>query len=199
MAHPIRCRCGDLQGEVDTDAYATRAVCYCRDCRAYAYYLGPPEGMIDPLGGTEIIAVRPKHVRFTQGIDRLACMSLTAKGPFRWYAACCRTPIGNTPRNMKMAHVGLVGLALCGGGHDLGASFGPVRMRVYPESARGSPPRNAQFAYFAALVGYLVSLLGSRITGSYRVNPFFNAATGAPRAEPIVLTAEQHQELMRAV
>jgi hypothetical protein len=197
--HPIRCRCGNLQGEVDTNAHTTRAVCYCRDCRAYAYYLGPPEGMIDSLGGTEIIAVQAKYVRFTRGIEHLVCMSLTAEGPYRWYSDCCRTPIGNTPRNMKMAHVGLVNLAFSGAGRDLATSFGAFTMRVYPKFARGLPPRNDRLRFLVAVVGYLASLLADRISGSYRINPFFDTTTGAPRVKPSVLTSEQRDELMRAV
>ncbi len=77
---PIRCRCGKLQGEVDASASSAHGVCYCRDCRAFAYYLGPPEGMLDALGGTDVVAVQPRHVRFTQGTEHLACMSLTEKG-----------------------------------------------------------------------------------------------------------------------
>jgi hypothetical protein len=126
-------------------------------------------------------------------------MSLTQKGMLRWYAACCRTPIGNTPRDLKISNVGLVHSALSASGKDLGASFGPVQMHLYGESARGQPPRNAKLRFLAAVVGVLGALLVARITGKYRINPFFNIATGAPRVEPIVLSSEQHAELMRAV
>lgn len=196
---PIRCRCGKLQGEVDASASSAHGVCYCRDCRAFAYYLGPPEGMLDTLGGTDVVAVQPRHVRFTQGTEHLACMSLTEKGMLRWYAACCRTPIGNTPRDMKISNVGLVHSALSANREDLAASFGPVTMYIFGENARGQAPRNARLKFFGAVVGVVGALLAARITGKYRINPFFNVESGAPRAEPIILSPEQHAELMRAV
>lgn len=197
--HPISCRCGKLKGEVDASAHATRAVCYCRDCRAYAYYLGPPEGMLDTLGGTDIVAVRPRNVRFTHGVEHLACMSLTEKGVLRWYASCCQTPVGNTPRDMKISHVGLVHSALSADEKDLSVSFGPVKMHVNRKSARGQPPRNEPLTFLVALVRYLASLFADRITGKYKANPFFLGGTGAPRVEPVVLGEERHRELMRAV
>ena len=34
----LRCRCGKLQGDLDTAAVAARAKCYCTDCRAFARF-----------------------------------------------------------------------------------------------------------------------------------------------------------------
>ncbi|MFZ2237575.1 MAG: DUF6151 family protein, partial [Dokdonella sp.] len=42
------------------------------------------------------------------GEDELACMSLSPNGMLRWYASCCSTPIGNTPRDRNMPYVGVV-------------------------------------------------------------------------------------------
>ena len=33
MNHPLRCRCGTLQGHVRVGARANRGLCYCRDCQ----------------------------------------------------------------------------------------------------------------------------------------------------------------------
>ena len=38
----------------------------------------------------------PKFMTMTQGADRLTFLRMTEKGPLRWYASCCNTPIGNT-------------------------------------------------------------------------------------------------------
>ncbi|HEY3037553.1 MAG TPA: hypothetical protein VGJ66_02395 [Pyrinomonadaceae bacterium] len=53
--------------------------------------------------------------------------------------------------------------------------------------------------FFIAVIGYLATLLTARVTRRYKINPFFNVSTGAPRVEPVVLTAERHRELMSAV
>ncbi len=66
------------------------------------------------MGGTDVVATLPRHVRFTQGIEALACMSLSETGMLRWYARCCNTAIGNTPRNFKVSHVGLIHICLQG-------------------------------------------------------------------------------------
>jgi hypothetical protein len=50
---------GTLQGYVVPSAAATRAVCYCKDCQAYARFLSAP-CVVDSSGGTEIVASLPK-------------------------------------------------------------------------------------------------------------------------------------------
>ena len=98
----LRCRCGAIQGTVDSRHVYGRAVCYCTDCQAFARYLGSQDQVLNRQGGTEIVAILPAAVHFETGLDKLACMSLSDKGLLRWYASCCRTPIGNTPRDRKM-------------------------------------------------------------------------------------------------
>src|SRR5690349_24000361 len=104
----LRCRCGKLQGEVEAARVAARAVCYCKDCQAFARFLKTQDVVLDAAGGTEVEATLPAAVRFTHGLEHLACMSLSPKGIYRWYASCCNTPVGNTPRDPKMSYVGLV-------------------------------------------------------------------------------------------
>jgi hypothetical protein len=197
--HPIRCRCGQFQAEVANPEQGTRAVCYCKDCQAFAHFLGLPAGMLDPFGGTDIVAVRPGNVRLLAGEEHLACMSLTPKGTLRWYTRCCRTPVGNTPRDMRLAHVGLVHTALEAPGQDLTPAFGPVKMRVNRQSAHGTPPASPPVTFLVALASYLSRLLWARATGKYKANPFFDGATGRPRVEPQVLSAEEHRALKAAV
>lgn len=195
---PIRCRCGSFRAQLARPERGTRAVCYCKDCQAFAHFLGPPPGMLDAHGGTDIVAVRPRDVTFLQGAEQLACMSLAPGGLLRWFTRCCRTPIGNTPRAMQLAHVGLVHSALEAEG-GLDQAVGPVRMRVNRQSAHGSPPAARPFTFAAAIAGYLLRLLGSRLGGEYRSNPFFDPATGRPRVAPQVLTPEEHRRLKALV
>lgn len=108
---PLRCTCGKLQGQLATQPTSGRARCYCKDCQAYARFLGRQSEILDAHGGTDLIATLPAAVRFTAGLEQLACVTLTDKGPLRWYATCCRTPIGNTARDHK--------IALCGRGQSL--------------------------------------------------------------------------------
>ena len=152
--------------------------------------------MLDALGGTRIVAVAPRHVTFRAGSEQLACMSLSATGTLRWYARCCRTPLGNTPRDPRTSHVGLVHLAL-GSAADIEHSFGPVRMHVHRDGAHGRAPQNRATSFVLAVLGYLRSLVGSRIGGGWRTNPFFDTA-GRPRAQVEQVSREQREELARA-
>ena len=63
--HPIRCKCGRLNGVMAQAAKGTRGTCYCRDCQAYAHALGNPEATLDHLGGTDLVATLQKHISFT--------------------------------------------------------------------------------------------------------------------------------------
>src|SRR5438552_314245 len=108
MNHPLQCRCGTIKGYVVRPGMAKRAVCYCKDCQAFAHFLKRADTVLDEHGGTAIVATVPKQVHFTQGLEALACMSLSDHGLIHWYASCCNTPIGNTPRDFKTPYVGLI-------------------------------------------------------------------------------------------
>jgi hypothetical protein len=189
MSQPIRCRCGGLRGEVDVTRNAVRAVCYCRDCQAYARALGAAD-VIDSEGGTEVVASLPQNVRFTQGVDRLACLSLSPNGLLRWYASCCTTPIGNTPRNPKVPYVGLVRTCLASDATALDEAFGPVRVRVNTASARG-PVHATPMRTLGAVVRLATSAAAARLSGRWRCNPFFLTGTSTPVREVRVVSKEE--------
>lgn len=195
--HPLRCRCGRLQGSVSPARSSQRIVCCCRDCRAFARHLGG-DGVTDAQGGTEIVASLPSQVRFDAGSDALACLSLSPHGLLRWYASCCRTPIGNTPRNPKLAYVGLVHTCLesglVHGAPTLQHSFGPLRMAVNTGSALGPVRKSPPLAAATNLFGLATTLLGARLGGGWRNSPFFDAVTAAPVRTVRVLTPAQRMQ-----
>jgi len=200
MNHPLRCRCGTLRGQVSHPEKVSRGVCYCKDCQAFAHFLGTTEDILDERGGTDVMATLPSRVSFTQGVERLACMSLSEKGMLRWYASCCNTPIGNTPRHMKISHVGLVHTCLENPPRTLDAAFGPVRMRVNTQSAQGtSRPKTLPLSTVVSIVKFMGSLLRARLDGSYKRTPFFVPGQGTPIVAPKVLTPGERARLMQAV
>jgi hypothetical protein len=85
-----------LKGFVEIPQNANRGVCYCKDCQAFAHFLGKDGETLDERGGTDVTQVLPKNIAFTQGTEILACIRLTEKGLLRWYAGCCNTPVVNT-------------------------------------------------------------------------------------------------------
>jgi len=150
------------------------------------------------MGGTDVVATLPKHVAFTHGLEALACMSLTEKGMLRWYASCCNTPIGNTPRDFKVSHVGLVHTCLEDPSRTLDSSFGPVRMRVNTKNAKGRP-KSMPISTIVSVLRFMTSLIRARLDGSYKDTPFFVSDRGIPVVPPKVLTRGERDRLMSAV
>lgn len=195
MNHPLRCRCGTVQGHVEQPQQAMgRGVCYCKDCQAYAHFLGRAADVLDAQGGTDVIATHPQHVAITQGLDALACVSMSPKGLLRWYASCCKTPIGNTSRSAKTAYVGLVHTCLEGAGAPIERSFGPVTLRLNRESATGAVAQKSS-GVFRSMLRFMGTMLGARVGGSYKRTPFFAADSGAPIVPPQVLSLAERERL----
>jgi hypothetical protein len=198
MNHPLQCQCGTLQGHVSHTESVCRGVCYCKDCQAYAHFLGKAGEILDEMGGSDVVATLPRHVTFTQGLEALACMSLSDKGMLRWYASCCNTPIGNTSRDFKVSHVGLLHNCLEDSSSSLDSAFGPVRMRVGMKSAKGSPKAMA-VSTTVSILRFMARLIRARLDGSYKNTPFFDPETGTPRVSPKVITPDERARLMKAV
>ncbi len=198
MGHPLQCRCGTIKGTVDNPRGANHAVCYCRDCQAFAHFLGRPREILDERGGSDIVQVLPKWISFTAGLETLACMRLTPKGLVRWYAPCCNTPIGNTLATPKISFIGLLHSCLETAGEPLDVAFGPVRVWVHTKSAKGEP-KPATRGMGTAGSWFFRTVLKARFNGDYKTNPFFDLEAGLPIATAKVLTAAEHSRLMDSV
>lgn len=191
--HPIRCRCGQMRGTLAFPNQALRLVCYCRDCQTAAHALGEPERTVDGNGGTAIVASLQSNVTFTQGSDKLACLSLTDKGIYRWYASCCRTPIANTVRRPQMSYVGIVHSCL-GESAQQATEAWPEHFNVNPTHAKGPVAKPGLRAFIGTLkIARLV--LGARFSGRWRQSPFFRNGSAQTATEVRVLT---HAEFERA-
>ena len=199
MTIRLRCRCGKLQGELDPGGVAARAICYCKDCQAFARFLereGGTPGVLDAAGGTEVAAAMPGAVRFTGGLEHLGCMSLSPRGLYRWYATCCRTPVGNTPRNMTTPYVGLVRACVDAPAGTLDRQLGRSLILVETGSALAPvKPTPARTAWAVVRIGTMI--LRARVGGGYRNNPFFLPDGSAPLRPPHVVTMEERAALMR--
>jgi hypothetical protein len=196
MEHPLQCRCGTIKGCVGNPGSANRVVCYCKDCQAFARFLGQERETLDAQGGSEVIQTLPKNVTFTQGVDSLACIRLTDKGMVRWYADCCRTPIGNTLENYKISFIGLLHNCLESSGPPLQDSFGPIRTYANPHGAIGEPKPKA--TGMGATLGWVAkTIIKARLNGDYRRTPFFK--DGRPIAIPRVISSAERASAMRPV
>lgn len=192
MSVPIRCACGAVRGELDPRAAYARVVCYCRDCRAFARALGRPD-VLDAAGGTDIITMRPSGLRLLEGGDRVACLSLSPKGPLRWHTACCNTPIGNTARNPAFPYVGVPVTGLRAAGVDVERVFGSRPMVVHAGSAT-SQVRRTPLRTGTGVARIACGVLMAKLAGG-RTHPFFK--DGRPLAGPRVLTREERAAASR--
>lgn len=196
MNHPLQCRCGAVKGYVAT-SNAQRVVCYCKDCQAFARYLKHEREVLDANGGSDIVQTLPMNVVFTEGLQNLACMRLSEKGLLRWYADCCKTPIGNTAANFKLSFVGLIHTCLETAGKSIDSSFGPIKARINTRSATGNP-KPPTHGTFGAIFNILGRLIGARFSGDYKRTPFFDVASGTPIVTPIVMTPAERSKLIAA-
>jgi len=183
--YPLECACGRLKGTLAAGAKYMRAVCYCRDCQAYAESLGEPGKVLDANGGTDVVASLQAYVRFTDGIGQLACLSLTGRGLLRWYASCCNTPIANTPRDPRISYVGIIHTALGRDEGRLDATFGPPRLATNVDSARDAVASN-HIRTLTATLRIIARVAQARLNGSWRRSPFFGSEL-RPLVNPRVL------------
>lgn len=182
-ALPFRCRCGALSGTLCnvTPRAGLRAFCYCTSCRAFAQHLGHGD-LLDAAGGTELFQTDPARLTVDTGAEQLRCLRMTANGVLRWYTACCRTPIANTPPSPRTPFMGFFVSDLgVTSPEALDAALGPVRYRVNGRDAVGTPPEGTLRTTTA---GHLLRIGGimlrARLTGR-GASPFFSDA-GTPVA-----------------
>jgi hypothetical protein len=193
----LRCRCGTVRGvarDVSPET-SNHLFCYCDDCQAYGRWLGAP-GVLDPLGGTELLQLTPSQVTFRTGIEQLRCMRLYEGGMLRWYTGCCRTPAGNMFPPHRMPFVALMPVFMdhAADGHTP-EILGPVLARCFGRFAHGGAAPDAHPKVPAALLLRSARVFGGAFfAGKARPSPYRDAS-GAPISTPQVLTPAERQRL----
>lgn len=183
---PLKCRCGEVTGNVTdvTPSSGNRVICCCCDCQAFSAYLGREEDVLDAFGGTELLQLSQSQVTIQQGHDKLQSMRLSEKGMLRWYTSCCNTPVGNT-MNAKVPFVGVIHSFL--NVTDREAALGPVRSVVQTQYAKGVPGYAQHSRKFPVMVtlGIVGKLLLWKLQGKHKPSVFFND-DGRPVSDPII-------------
>ena len=127
--HLWTCDCGEMQIRADLTR-AARVVCYCRDCRAMARHLDH-EALLNAAGGIEAVQTLPERLHFIRGKDRIACVNMTGRDRLRWYAGCCKTPLGTTLQSRFIPYISVLSTGFTG--ID---ALGPVQAHVNRRHAR---------------------------------------------------------------
>jgi hypothetical protein len=172
-----------------------RLVCYCHDCQAFARFLDRVD-ILDAAGGTDIFQMPTGRMRLTAGTEAVRCVQLSGR-VFRWYADCCRTPIGNTA-GPRFPLVGVIHsfMSLPPGDRSGDDVLGPPLCRIFERSAVGPlPPNSPPPPSLGVFVLRSSKLLGWWLGGLGRPNPFFDARTGAPLSAPLILSAGERAAL----
>jgi hypothetical protein len=195
----LGCRCGEVHGQVRGVAPGTvnRAVCYCDDCQAFAHYLGRAD-LLDEHAGTDIVQVAPAALSFDRGAERIVGMRLSPKGMHRWYASCCKTPLGNT-MTPSIPFIGMIPEVFLGvtDARRRDEVFGTVRGRVLGKYAIGGAPEGSTTFPLRLMAHAVPLVLGWKLRGKTWPHPFFDQATGAA-SHPVTVLSREERTALRA-
>lgn len=194
----LRCRCGEVRGRVKgaSPENANHMVCYCEDCQAYLHHLGRAD-LLDAHGGTDIVQVAPASLLFDAGADRIVGLRLTPKGLYRWYATCCKTPLGNT-FSPGLPFVGIVARAFDDAGNPADAVFGKPVARAYSHRAVGKLPEGTPGMTLRPLLHAVGLILGWWLRGQGWPHPYYDRSTRQPRP-PLTVLSRAERDALRSL
>jgi hypothetical protein len=173
-----------------------RAVCYCDDCQAYLHYLGRAD-LLDAQGGTDIVQVAPASLKFERGTEHIAGLRLTAKGLYRWYANCCKSPLGNTV-GAAIPFVGIVAKSFDQATTAPDAVFGKPVGAILGKFAIGTPPAGSTSFNPRLMARAVRRVLGWRLGGKTWPHPFFDRASRSPM-HPVTTLSRAERDALRPV
>lgn len=186
VALPLSCTCGRLRGVFSAaSTKGARGVCYCDDCQAYARWLDRDD-LVDAHGGTEMIQTWPSRLRIDEGAGELSLLRLSPMGLHRWYAGCCRTPVGNTFGRERTPFVGLMRRLVAADDEALDGLYGRAHGVQGRFAKGGCPPGALPSASIGVIVGAMGILARGLAAGGGSPTPFFDAK-GRPVAQARVL------------
>ena len=183
----LKCSCGNVQGKteiVNSDS-GTRIVCCCDDCQQFAEHLGQQDTVLDQYGGTDIFQMPISHLKISTGNENIACVRLSSKGLYRWYAKCCNTPIGNS-MGAGVAFMGVIH-SFMGNASSRDRDLGKSRGHIQTKSAKQEVPEDLKGSNIALISRMLLKLFVWKIKGLNKPSTFFDES-GGPVSEPDVLS-----------
>ena len=183
----LSCTCGQVKGVAKgiSPRIGNHFKCYCDDCQTYAMYLDR-EDCLDVDGGSEIFQMAPSRVSVTEGEAHIRCVRLSKQGIFRWYADCCKTPLGNT-LSPNLPFLGVL-CAFMVDSDETKQALGPITALVQTQHARNrdvNSPKGSGFP-FSVKAKIIWKILGWKLLRQGQPSPFYRES-GQPIAEPHIL------------
>ena len=188
--------CKEVRGLVTNASPETvnRVVCYCDDCQAFLHHLGRAD-LLDGHGGSDVIQIAPASLAFVRGSERIAGLRLTPKGIYRWYASCCKTPLGNT-LGPTIPFVGVIAQAFHSETQSPDDIFGRPIGAIYGEYAVGRPPEGATGFNPRLIARAIGKVIGWRLRRQTWPHPFFERSPLRPRF-PLTTLSPREREALR--
>ena len=188
----LRCECGAVHGTVDPTDDTNHLTCYCESCRAFARF-GSEQGgrdVTDGRGGTAWFQTSAGRIRLA-GVEHLAALRMTARGPVRWYCGACGTPIANTMPTPALPFASFAVANL----HGNRALLGPNQGAFFTGDATEEPlhPHAGPFGVMRMMGRFGRSMLRARMRGEHRRSPFHR--DGRPIASAPVVDPEERRRL----
>jgi len=189
----ISCQCGTVQGQVEniTPSSSNHLTCHCKYCSGFAVHLGKAERLVDDSGASDLLQVAPWSLRFISGQDNIRALRFSEKGPLRWYASCCDTPLGITLARRFPPFCALVvqNLGFQNGGPP------PVIFNAFcehvAEKARCS--RGGRLPALRIAARLAKQAVKGGISLKWRDNPFLDLRGGQAMAEVKILSPEERE------
>jgi hypothetical protein len=169
------CRCGKVELRV-TPGRVRNVTCYCNHCRHFAEEYGEGD-TLDEGGGVPMLVTTNDAISVVSGGDLMVAMHYSEKGPLRWYTSCCGTPVAITAGVARTPYMSVHAARL-----EPSDKLGPPQACVNTKSATGPVSKSVGFVP-ALFGGFMIEMLGSRISGRWRNSPFFKP-DGSPVAAP---------------
>ena len=188
-ALPLRARCKARSNGVD------RPVAWCATAKTVRPSLATSVrrgACWMRRGGSDVVQLAPHRIRFTQGIEHLSVMRLSSQGDAALVRRVLPHPGGQhheQPQHAVHRPARAVSGQRAAGRRPSGLCWQvPTRRAHWATPSRGHSASPEPWRAFLRIVA------GSRLSGTYKANPFFDA-TGLPVVEPTVLTAEERTRL----
>ncbi len=163
------CTCKTIQGHLhNVPARGIHLVCYCDSCRAAAQHAGDPPQEGAPV---DLYLTQPENITITAGRDQLKPFAFSPNGIVRWQAGCCGGQLFSTQPNPKTAFMSLRIDKLV-----TPAAVGPVVSKAFVPANNGKTRHEGKGALFRLIIGSI----RARVSGNWRKNPLYDAASGDP-------------------
>ena len=171
----FQCECGTVTGQVDISNTRdfVHLKCMCDSCLAFAHLGDHQNTHIDADGFVDLMQALPQNVDIHSGHKTLTTLRLSQKGPMRWYADCCNTPLWITLGTPKIPFTSFLAANLSNRDQLGSVSYYAFADKL-PKAERPKP--NGPWGGIKLVFGLIARTFRVKIAGRMKDTPFFDAS-----------------------